>query len=245
MTSSLAGPSGVRRDLATPRIAPERALREDRATDPAAPRFLAVGLDPSLTATGWAVVELTGRGRLVDAGVIRNAPAKNRLRVLEAEDDARRGLEIRRALALVLERHRPIIAVQEANAGSRSAKAAGALHRAQQACVNAVDADLGGLPIFVTAGEAKRRLCGKRDAPKSAVERAVIEHFGREAWAVLQGVAPSKRENAYDAAAVVLAAWDQPEIAALRRVVGTDSDHPGTSPGRRGEVSGPSAAPKA
>ena len=45
------------------------------------------GLDPSLNSTGWAVVELAGRGRLVDAGAIRRAPAKNRLRVLQAAID--------------------------------------------------------------------------------------------------------------------------------------------------------------
>ena len=43
---------------------------------------LLLARDPSMTATGWVVVELAGRVRLVDAGVIRTAPAKNRLRLL-------------------------------------------------------------------------------------------------------------------------------------------------------------------
>ena len=81
---------------------------------------------------------------------------------------------------------------------------------------------------------------GRRDAPNAAGEHPLVERFGREAWAVLDGVAPSRRENAYDAAAVALAVWDRPEVAGLRRISGSarggDEAPQLFAPGNEGEA---------
>ena len=169
-----------------------------------------LGLDPSLTATGWAVLELRSE-TIVDCGVIRTAPAKASERLYKAEDDARRGKVILATLRDVIARWRPILAAQEASLGSQNARAAAALARAQQACVDAV----GELGLeWVTPMDAKVAAAGSKTASKAEVEAGVRERWGWPGWA--WDGPKAHREAVADAAAVIAAAWDSPSMRLLR-----------------------------
>lgn len=177
-----------------------------------------VALDPSLTATGWVAINLV-TDQVVGAGVIRTeAPsAAEKKHASMAQLSAARGLVIQKGVRVALQRHQAILVIQEGNAGSKSAKAAAMLGRAQQACVSAVYSRTGGLPLFVTVQAAKKAAVGKTSASKEQVEAAIRKRWPSVPWELLlEGVAQSKRENAYDAASAYLAAYENPAVTSAR-----------------------------
>lgn len=189
---------------------------------------LLLALDPSFTATGAVVVDVVAR-RVVAAACIRTAPPKASERLTSAEANASRGSYIRREVTALCEAHRPFLAVQEGNAGSKSAKSAAALARAQQACVDGVEVALGAAPVIVTPQSVKKATCGAFSASKDDLERAALEWWGEDLRALVESVRDprtgrpvpgSKHENIYDAACVAASIWDRPEVAALRRLAG-------------------------
>ena len=154
-------------------------------------------------------------------GVIRTEKAKPSEHLLSAEDGAQRGAVIRRALVAVMRFYRPVVAVQEANGGSKSALAAAALTRAQQACSSAVEECIGSLPLFVTPQSMQKTLTGHKSAGKDEIEAVVRKQWAHTDFdALLSGVAPGKRENAFDACGIGLVGWDLPQVTAARRLVG-------------------------
>lgn len=204
------------------------------------PRLLAI--DPSLTATGWCVVELGAEPALLAAGVIETKPTPKAKRhgATQCEDDMRRAAYVYGQLSRVERRHTPAIVAVEAAAGSKSAKAAKALGIAQAAVACFVYECFGGRAVYVTthaAGEAcglapTQRVAGGRTAEesdaarkarKAAIAEAVIARYGLGAWADalgahhdFDGALLPRYEGAHDAAAVALAAWQRPEVAAVR-----------------------------
>lgn len=181
-----------------------------------------MALDPSFTATGWVAIDL-GSGLVVGAGLVRTKPPEAGDRSTAAEANGRRGLSIRRGIVEALRTHRPAIVVQEGNAGSQSAKAAAALARAQQACLDAIDSELGALPIIVTPQSVKKHCVGRLDASKGDLESAAIARWGASLGAAIEGIVIGGRkvrgkvlENVYDAACVASSVWDLPAVAGLR-----------------------------
>lgn len=158
--------------------------------------------------------------------MIRTEKAKPAERLTAAEDDGRRGLIIQRGITLVLRTFMPVVVLQEGNAGSKSARAAAALARAQQACLDAIDLHMGSTPILLTQQAVKKAVTGRfSDVSKDDMERAA-----RRLWPVcnwprllitsLTGASPpGEWENAYDAACVASCGWDQPAVAVARKLV--------------------------
>lgn len=180
-------------------------------------RPVLLALDPSFTATGWVAVDLSTE-TVIDAGLIRTAPPKKTERLTAAEANADRGIHIRREVSAVLAKHRPVIVVQEGNAGSKSAKAAAGLARAQQACVDACDVELGARPVLVTPQAVKKHACSSLSASKDDLKLAALGRWGPALGVhVAATKAPEgKHENIYDAACVASLAWLRPDVAALR-----------------------------
>lgn len=185
-----------------------------------------VAFDPSFTATGWVVTSLVLE-RPIAAGVIHTAPPPktDRRHQTAAQMDGRRGLKIRRCAKAVLDRWPPAIVAIEGCAGSKSAKAAAALARGQQAVLDAVDEMLGSEPIFVTLQAVKKAATGRNNGTKDEVERAMRERWPVEWDVLLKAPVPygdtrarprGEWENAFDAAAVTHAVWDSPAVAGLR-----------------------------
>lgn len=197
-----------------------------------APRFVLLALDPSYTATGWVAVDLA-TGRVIACGLIRTKPAKSSERLTAAQDAARRGALIRRAITTALEDHEPLITVQEGSAGSKNAKAAKGLARAQQACVDAIDVALDALPMIVTPQHVKKECVGNLSASKDDLQAAALEAWGDSLRESIKTYCIGARlkfpdaadeggakvlENIYDAGCVASSVWTKPEVVALRRL---------------------------
>lgn len=183
-----------------------------------APILLA--LDPSFTGTGWVAVDLS-TGLVAGAGLVRTKSPGAGERMTAAEANGRRGLTIRRGIVEALRTYRPAIVVQEGNAGSKSAKAAAALARAQQACLDAIDAELGAEPIIITPQSVKKHCVGRLDASKEDLEAAAKARWGASLVHAIERakVRGKVAENIYDAACVAATVWALPAVAGLRLMV--------------------------
>jgi Holliday junction resolvasome RuvABC endonuclease subunit len=202
-----------------------------------------LAIDPSLTATGWVLLELGAEPLLVSAGVIETAPTPKKRRGLQLEDDMRRARYIRRELRLVIETYRPALTAIEAGFGSQNAKAAKSLAIAQTAASLAIDEQFAeARALYVTVHEAgdaiglartQRAATGKAKtakergvssrARKAKIAELVIARFGVDAWARALACLPHQLEGdhfegAFDAAAVALAAWEHPVCASVRAI---------------------------
>jgi Holliday junction resolvasome RuvABC endonuclease subunit len=183
-----------------------------------------LALDPSFTATGWVAVDLL-RETIIAAGVITTAKAKATEKLTGAQDDARRGLAIRRALLTVCRTYAPVVMAQEGASGSKSARAASALARAQQVAVDVADEVLGVMPIIVTQQAVKITALGRHtNTTKSDLKSAAERRWpGADFPAMLTASitpepAPSEWENAYDAACVAACVWDHPAVVLARKL---------------------------
>jgi Holliday junction resolvasome RuvABC endonuclease subunit len=191
-----------------------------------------LALDPSFTATGWCIIDLAA-GRPVAMGVIRNPVLKDERakRATAAENDAMRGTIIRHAVTALVSRFQPAIAVLEGDAGSQHAKAAKGLSRAQQACVDALDAV--GFPLFVTPQAVKKCAVGRLSATEEEMRRAMEarwfegQQLPYELDVLLEArppyaqkpAPPGEWHNAIDALAVAACVWELPAVASLRRTL--------------------------
>ena len=203
-----------------------RPLPGDEAVTPflTGQRRTLLALDPSFTGTGWVVVDLS-TGKIIAAGVITTKNAKATERLTGAQDNAQRGLKIRRAIAHVLATYKPVVVAQEGNGGSKSVKAAVGLARAQQACVDAIDEYLGAMPIMPTEAAVKKSVVGRHaNVTKDDLEGAAKARWPGTPWAQLFKAAitgptpPGEWENGYDAACVAHCVWDDPAVALARRI---------------------------
>lgn len=185
-----------------------------------------LALDPSLTGTGWAVINLTTE-EVIRVGVITTKPLKkaDRKGKSEAEMLAERGRHIHRTLVDVVAHYRPRVVVQEGSAGSNSAQAAGALARAQQACLDAIDRVLGAMPILQTQQHVKKRSVGRHEnVSEKDMEQAMRHRWGIDDPTLLLERSPlghavppkSEWNNFWDALGNAHAAWDHPLVAAIR-----------------------------
>ena len=114
-------------------------------------RYTLLAIDPSLTAPGYAVLDL-GRAEphLIAAGAWETAPDKNA--GSKSADMLRRVLYIWRELRAVIALHQPKLIAIESGAGSTNAKTAAAMARASTVAACAADDHLkGGAPIYISA----------------------------------------------------------------------------------------------
>jgi Holliday junction resolvasome RuvABC endonuclease subunit len=187
-----------------------------------------LALDPSFTATGWCIIDLAA-ARPVAMGVIRNPVLKDERakRATAAENDALRGTLIRHAVTALVNRFQPAIAALEGDAGSQHAKAAKGLARAQQACVDALDAV--GFPVFVTPQAVKKCAVGRLSCTDLEMVSAMRTRWGEDLdfAALLRAPVPYAQKpappgdwhNAIDALAVAACVWEHPAVASLRRTL--------------------------
>jgi hypothetical protein len=157
-------------------------------------------------------------------------PKKDRKRQTASEIALRRGLAIFRGISCVIQLWRPVVVAQEAAAGSKSQAAAQGLARAQQACGDAIYRYLGAMPIFITPQRNQKTATGKRSCSKDEMKEAMRDRWSTSDFDDLlrtrppyagQGQRlppPSKWENAFDAAGVAHAVWDEPAVAAVRKM---------------------------
>ncbi len=171
-----------------------------------------LSIDPSLTATGFALVEARGDLEVVLAlDFVATKPDAKARHVYQADKDGARVDDIVRKLLGLLDRHTPDLVACEAPAGSQHAASAKALALAYGAIRGALAAR-GITPIMVQAHHAKKAATGDRSATKDAVIAAMTARFGVE----VDG-SKVRREAIADALSVACAAFEEPSVQAMRR----------------------------
>lgn len=164
--------------------------------------MIVLGLDPSLTAYGWAALLVEGgSARVIAAGCIRaKLPARAKHGPRTAGSAARLAA-LARELLEVMGRHPGARIVAELPMGGRNAATAKAL--GQSFALTVTCAEVSGSPAaFVTPLAAKRAATGRTDADKHEVAEGVATITGWRSTATAQPA----REAEADAVAVALTA---------------------------------------
>lgn len=179
--------------------------------------MIVLGLDPGFASLGWALVEITSQDeRILHVGTIRTAKA--RTRVLVTDDLHRRGQELARALAALLESYPTVGAIcAESWSQPRNASAAAKVARAW-GVIDAL-AEARALPLLSASPQAiKKAMTGKASASKEEVIAALdaLLDGGMEAALVAGKVNKGQREHAADAVGAVVACLDHPHLRLAR-----------------------------
>jgi crossover junction endodeoxyribonuclease RuvC len=158
-----------------------------------------LGIDPGLSATGYAVIEQAGgRIRPMAAGALRTTAERG---------VAERLLELHTDLAALIEEYTPDEMAVEQVFVNRNLQTATSVGRASGVIL--LTAARAGIPVFeYTPSAVKMAVCGVGDAPKSQIQSVVAMRLGLEA-------APTPADAA-DALAIALC---HVQTSSLRRAV--------------------------
>lgn len=170
--------------------------------------MLVLGLDISMTNTGWvtAVSDNDGRLFIKDCGVIQTEKLETGEDVSNTIDSMRRAAKVHSVLSKVCADHLPIIVCVEAMSWPRNAASAIKMSMAWGAIAPIiVDRPL----IEVGPQEIKKVLTGSRSATKKEVEEAVKARLTHSSTSIplLEKKIPKKalREHCWDALGSILA----------------------------------------
>lgn len=133
-----------------------------------------LGIDPSLTCCGWSIMKKEGRlWRPIEQGVVKTAPLTKKMKIYKSNDDARRIREIFDVLSAKVVQYNIELTVSESPSGggkSASAVKGMAFATAIVACLaSAHDLAL----VMVQARASKLHMCGKANASKEEMQKAV------------------------------------------------------------------------
>ena len=165
-----------------------------------------LALDPSFRNTGWVFLHVGDElgVRILDAGVIRTEPSKNKKELKSVANHNATKL-IARELWKLFTTIKPRYVLAESKAGSKSATA-GELMAMAQAAVACTSEFVGYEVNLVTPHKVKKTLTGKTKASKEEIRDAVIAQYP-DCVPIIGKIKPaSKQEHAYDALAVFMAA---------------------------------------
>lgn len=193
---------------------------------------LVLGVDPGFASTGFALMRLGARPEddgVVRLGVIWTEPSAKKRKVLAADDNARRGRELARALHALLEEPlrgcplfvpgaRVVLAAAEAMSYPRNAASAAKMAICWGVLLALLDRRALAL-AQASPQEVKRAVAGTKSAAKEQVRDALWERFGRshlEHLLLHADVPGGEREHAYDALASIVASLDSDLVRALR-----------------------------
>lgn len=178
--------------------------------------FTALGLDPGFADFGWAKVNIYAyRADVPAMGVIRTEKSAAKRNVLAVDDNLRRTFEIYDNLSSLFEGV-SVVCVESMSFPRNSSAAAkvamtwGVMASLVKKC---------GVPLLQVSPQAiKKAVCKKNNASKEEVESAVKSIFPFKAG-LLEDVAPSHHNHAWDALAAVHACMDSDVMRALKQAV--------------------------
>lgn len=158
-----------------------------------------LGIDIGFAHTGLALIE---GYRVVHSTVISTQKSDRKKELRVADDDAERCQLLTRSLVQYIQEYQPDgVIVELPTGGSQGARA----NRAMGMATGVIAAVVEILQVpteWVTPTEVKMAACGRRDASKEDVQKAVLRHYE---WQE-KPRKPSDFEHAADAAAAVWAA---------------------------------------
>ena len=181
-----------------------------------------LGIDPGFANCGYAVVRLhADREELLCLGVFSTQKSKTKRHVLQAEDNFERARSIAGWLRSVVYSWQPKVVAFEAQSHMRNASSAAKVALAYGVIAGRMES--GDIPAVSPSPQAvKKKVCGKSNATKSDVEDAVRKYFVGAEPALLElekQVPKTRREHAFDAAAVVMASLDSEVVRLARRMM--------------------------
>lgn len=135
--------------------------------------MLILGIDPSLAATGIAVIDTAGHV-VVHSMCIQTKP--NKRMALKSEANFDRAIQIAQELCTIIEDWNPAVVCMELPAGSQSAVAASALSLAK-GVVAGVLATHGLAYATVTPTELKKKVAGSNTASKEDVQNGAFSVY--------------------------------------------------------------------
>ena len=176
-----------------------------------------LGVDPGFASIGYAVFEVyRDSERVVDAGLIATTKSDAKRKVRASEDNLERAKEIFSALDGLAERWGVTAVCAETMSFPRNSAAAAKM--AMCWGVLAAIVQKRGLALAqASPQEVKKASCGKKDASKEEVPTSVGSRYP-EIQNCVKGVAPSRREHPYDAAATVVACLGSEVLLLARKV---------------------------
>lgn len=134
--------------------------------------------DPSMTAWGWAVMDLSGN--VIKTGCIRTSPETKARRIRAGDDKVRRVNEINVQLLQIIRNNDVCMILSELPHGSQSASAA-VMIGIVTGIVQTVS-DVLNIPVeWYSEADAKNRLLGKRSAAKQDIIQAISKLY-RVPW---------------------------------------------------------------
>jgi|TARA_Y100000296_G_scaffold79548_1_gene103686 Holliday junction resolvasome RuvABC endonuclease subunit len=171
-----------------------------------------LGVDPGLAKCGWvrARMSLNGSLQVHVAGLIKTV--KNS-RPSVSQDNRRRAREIHRGIAPMFDG--VDLVAFEAESLPRSSSAAAKTAMSRGVLIGICEERR--IPMIEATPQAiKAYLTGNNGASKKQVEAAVLATAGFESMGLLlENVAPSQREHAYDAAGAILACQNHEIVLAM------------------------------
>lgn len=183
-------------------------------------RVRVLGVDPGFANLGWCVAELApphgGTARCLHAGVLITEKSAKKNNVHSVHDNIRRTQEIARFLAEIAEGFSVKAICAESMSFPPNASVAAQMAMAWG--VLAAYAEWKAIPMVAsTPQQVKLAVAQSKSASKDEVAAGVRGRMSGIAME-LMGLAPSKHEHAYDAAASILAANDSDVLRTLRQV---------------------------
>jgi len=185
------------------------------------PRLRALGFDPGWAHFGYAIADVlldeTTRLEVVpiELGTWSTKPSAKKQRIRQANDDRRRGMELADAIFKLIARRNPSMLCAESPVGSRMARQAGVLGRAN-GIVDAVAATYE-LPLLeATPVDLKKAVAGNGKAGKEHVESALRRRYmtGRELFG------DTVPDHAWDALGAIVACASTSEVRLMLAAAG-------------------------
>jgi len=136
--------------------------------------------DPSLTAWGWAVVQLFhGKVRILKTGCVKTAPAPKKRKIYKADDRARRITEISKELNKIHKEYSLDWIISESPHGAQNYNAAVMIGMVPGIlCTFGTDHNL---PVeWYSEGDAKKHLSGKRSLSKQDTIKHIVKIYGKD-----------------------------------------------------------------
>lgn len=195
------------------------------------PGQLVLGLDPGFASCGYAVVRVRPDDEdVVALGVLRTAASSAKRKVYAADDNLRRCRELAAALAN-LTHHGQVLPLggrqwaprvravcAEAMSFPRNASTAAKMAMTWGLIVANVESKA--LPLLqASPQEVKVKLTAHKDAPKEAIEDALLRRYGKRLKSMLRELPEGQHEHAFDALAAVVTCLDAEVVRLMRSMV--------------------------
>jgi Holliday junction resolvasome RuvABC endonuclease subunit len=133
--------------------------------------------DPSITAWGWAVLNV--RGEILNCGCIKTAPEQKKRRIRKSDDTGRRATEIIQKLINIIQAHNVKYLLSESPHGSQNASAAVMIGMVTGIIYTLSECLAIPLETY-SEGDSKKNALGKLSAAKNEMIERMSELFSED-----------------------------------------------------------------